>query len=63
MNERYFYNTRTHRLHIEGYCRESKLKPYDIKFFSSENEVLAYDGRAVGMCKLCLREREKRMKK
>ena len=53
MQKKYFYNDKTHRLHIWGYCRESKIKPYDIKFFDSYDDALAYDGRAVGLCKLC----------
>ena len=52
MEKKYFYNEKTHRLHIWGYCRESKTKPYDIRFFDTYDEALAYDGRAVGLCKL-----------
>jgi hypothetical protein len=33
------------------------------KCFSDEDEVLAFDGRAVSMCKLCQAERDKRMLK
>lgn len=60
MAEKYFYNTKTHRLHIVGYCRESKMLPYNVKFFETEDEALAYDGRAVGLCKLCQKAREKK---
>lgn len=56
--EKYFYNVKTHRLHIKGYCRETKMLPYDVKFFNSEDEALAFDGRAVGLCKLCQKNRE-----
>ena len=49
---KYFYNERTHRLHIEGYCKESKSLPIHIRFFESEDEALAFDGRAIGMCKI-----------
>lgn len=59
MQEQYFYNPRTHRLHIKGYCRESNQLPYDVRFFASENEALAFDGRSVGMCKNCLKKRER----
>ncbi len=58
----YFYNVKTHRLHIKGLCKESKMLPYNTVFFSSENEALAFDGRAVGLCKLCDKKREKKLK-
>lgn len=53
MDKKFFYNNRTHRLHISGYCRESKKLPFDTIFFDTYDEALAYDARAVGMCKLC----------
>jgi len=53
MDKKYFYNNRTHKLHINGYCRESKRLPYDTVFFNTYDEALAYDARAVGLCKLC----------
>ena len=53
MEKRYFYNAKTHKLHIYGYCHHSKCLPYDVKFFDTYDEALAYDGRAVGLCKLC----------
>lgn len=28
--KQYFYNERTHRLHIKGYCKESKMLPYHV---------------------------------
>ena len=59
----YFYNTKTHRLHIRGLCKESKVLPYSVKFFDSENEALAFDGRAVGICKICLKAKELKLKK
>ena len=53
MEKKYFYNTETHRLHILGYCRESKIKPYNAIYFDTYDEALAYDDRAVDLCKLC----------
>lgn len=60
--EQYFYNTKTHRLHIKGLCKESNNLPYNVKFFDSENEALAFDGRSVGMCKICLKAKELKLK-
>jgi len=47
--KKYFYNVRTHRLHIYGNCRESKQLSFDVKFFNSLDEALAFDGSAVGI--------------
>ncbi len=58
---KYFYNERTHRLHIMGYCKESKPLPYHVRFFNTEDEAMAFDGRAVGLCKTCQKKREKKM--
>lgn len=53
MEKKYFYNERTHKLHIYGFCRVSNSLPDHTHFFSSYDEALAYDGRAVGLCKNC----------
>ncbi len=59
--EVFLYNKTTHRLHIKGYCQHAKSPYTGFIPFNSEDEALAYDGRAVGVCKLCQREREKRI--
>lgn len=56
----YLYNTKTGKLHIKGYCHHTKSLRTDYLLFKSESEALAYDGRAVGLCKICEKEREKR---
>ena len=61
MERKYFYNLNTHRLHIFGYCRESNSVPFNTKYFATYDDALAYDGRAVGLCKNCQRK-ENRMK-
>lgn len=62
MEKNYLYNTDTGKLHISGYCQASKYPPYHVKYFDTEDDALAYDGRAVSMCKLCLRKREQEKK-
>lgn len=62
MQKKYLYNTSTGRLHIVGYCPASTTKPYQIKYFDTEDDALAYDGRAVSMCKICMRKREQEMR-
>lgn len=57
----YLYNAKTHTLHIKGYCQYAKGIVNDYISFCSENEALAYDGRAVSLCKFCQRKREKLM--
>lgn len=61
---KYVYNKNTHTLHIEGYCVHAKRSPSDshLLYFDTEDEALAYDGRAVGLCKLCRKKREKELK-
>jgi len=58
--KKYFYNVRTHRLHIYGNCRESKWLPVETKFFDSINEALAFDGSAVGVCKNCQKKEDRK---
>ena len=57
----YVYNINTHTLHIEGFCHntwQGMRYGKNYKLFSSEEEVLEFDGRAVGVCKLCQRKRD-----
>ncbi len=58
MGERFLYNPKTNKLHIVGYCQHANPKRTDYLAFDTENEALAYDGRAVGFCKLCQKKRE-----
>lgn len=57
----YIYNTGTNKLHIEGYCHYSNAK-FGVKKFNTENEALAFDGRAVSMCKICQRKKDNEMR-
>lgn len=58
MEKKYIYNKLTHTLHIKGYCCHTKGVRADYLEFDSEDAALAYDGRAVGLCKICQRKRE-----
>lgn len=58
MREIFLYNEKTHTLHIEGYCVHASPR-MGYKKFLSEDDALAYDGRAVGVCKLCQKKRER----
>ena len=55
----FLYNSKTKNLHIKDYCRFTKGIKTDYIEFASEKDVLAYDGRAVSLCKLCERKRDK----
>ncbi len=59
--KQFFLNMKKGKLHITGYCKESKIKPYDIQYFDSEDEALAVMGRAMSVCKFCSKERNKRL--
>lgn len=54
----YFYNENTLRLHIKGLCKESERLPYHVRFFSTYDEALEFDGRAVGLCKTCKKKQD-----
>ena len=62
MKPKFIYNPKTHTLHIEGYCPWAK-RSADYLVFDTEDDAIAYDGRAVGMCKSCQRKREENLKK
>lgn len=65
MAKPYIYNVKTHTLHIEGFCYHAfKGMHYgnDYKCFEDEDDVLAFDGRTVSMCKLCMKKRDKIIK-
>ena len=57
----YLYNPNTHTIHIKGYCHHTKVKCLPYIAFATEDDVLAYDGRSAGMCKLCQNNRDKIM--
>lgn len=62
MAVKYIYNPRTKTLHIEGYCHITAGGYGGYLIFGSEAEALAYDGRAVGMCKICEKKRDRSMR-
>ena len=53
---KYLYNKDTGKLHIKGYCRYTKYTLTHYEEFNTEAEALAYDGRAVALCKECERK-------
>lgn len=58
MSRKYIYNPKTNCLHIEGCCCHAKPMPEYI-VFNNENEAVEYDGRAVKVCKICQKNRDK----
>lgn len=62
IEKQYFLNTNTGKLHIRDLCKESRLKPYSIKYFDTENAALAFAGRRMSWCGTCLKKREKLLK-
>ncbi len=47
----YLYNEKSGTLHIKGLCHNTKSDKTGYKSFKTYNEVLAYDGNSVRMCK------------
>ena len=62
MGEKFLYNAKRNKLHIKGYCQHTSGLCADYISFDTENEAMAFDGRAVSMCKLCQKKREQIMK-
>lgn len=62
MKEQFIYNKKTCKLHIVGYCKyvSDKVKLPYYEYFNTEDEALAYGGRALGVCKVCQKKREKK---
>lgn len=54
-----FVNVKTGKLHYTGFCSQSKMKPFEIRYFDSEDEALAVYGRALSICKNCTKKRDK----
>ena len=57
MENVYLYNRGTGKLHIKGYCQDAKSE-VGYMLFKTEDDALAYDGRAVSLCKRCMKKRE-----
>ena len=62
MEEKYIYNTKTRKLHIRGGCQHTKGLCADYMMFDTEDDALAYDGRAVSVCKLCQKKRDQQIR-
>lgn len=56
MKELYWYNKNTHTLHINNFC--TNAQSCSCVKFDSEDEALKYAGRALGMCKICMKKRD-----
>ena len=64
MNENYVLNPKNGKIHIIGYCHLSSPHPKEWIGFLTEDEArAAYGGQSAGLCKLCLRKREEKLKK
>ena len=57
-----FVNVGTGKLHFTGFCKESNLKPSQIRYFDSEDEALAEFGRSMSVCKNCSKKRDQQLK-
>ena len=53
--KRYCLNVGTRKLHKTGKCYHSK-KSYNMKYFDTEDEVLATEQRYFSHCKFCFKE-------
>ncbi len=64
MSKNYVLNPQNGKIHIIGYCHLTNPHPKEWKEFSTEEEARAYyGGQSAGLCKLCLKKREEKLKK
>lgn len=57
VDKKFFLNENTRKLHIVGGCCQSKVLPYQIKYFETEDEVIAKETRYFSYCKICFKEK------
>ena len=56
---RYFViNAKTHIMHIHGFCQQTKPRSVPIRLFDSQEELIAYAGRPLTLCRVCKMELE-----
>jgi len=64
MPANYALNPRTGKIHIVGYCHLTKHSPKEWEVFETEEQAQSHFGaQSAGICKNCLKEREKRLSK
>lgn len=57
---RYFViNSNTRIMHIQGYCQQTKDRPVPIRLFDTVQELEAYAGRPLQLCRHCRKAMEK----
>ena len=60
--DKYLYNPKRHTLHIKGYCVHTRGHYPDYYLpYSTEDEAIADNRRAVSMCKLCQDAKEQKL--
>ena len=58
--KRYFVlNDRTDILHIYGYCRQTKPRSVPVRLFDKPEDVCAYAGRQLVLCRNCQKKDSK----
>lgn len=61
MPTRYFIlNTKTDTMHIYGLCQHTKVRNIPIRLFDTPQELEAYAGRKLRLCKDCQKALNKR---
>ncbi len=63
MGLQYMLNEDTGNLHIVDFCCHTRTtRPTHIKYFDTEDDAYHYAGQKIMMCKICQKEKEKRLK-
>ena len=57
---RYFViNAKTDIMHIHGHCQQTKPRAVPIRLFDTQEELEAYAGRPLKICKACQKALER----
>lgn len=57
---RYFIINRNNTvMHIQGFCPQTKSRSFPIRLFDTMEELEAYAGHSLILCKACRRARER----
>lgn len=63
MSKEYVLNPTTGKIHIMNYCHLTSPCPKEwLKFDTEEDAKIEYGSQSAGICKNCLKERERRIK-
>ena len=55
----FIINNKTHIMHIYGACQQTKSREVPIRLFDTAQELEAYAGRKLRLCKDCAKKKDR----